>query len=602
MNDQEKKLLDKEITHLYNNLSPTCGGRKEDYFGLYFLQKKWGMKQEDAIKQVTFGGNDYGIDGFYFDEKRHTFIIYQFKYTEDYTQFKGTYRRLIDDGIKVVFESPNGSNYNSIIVSLNNELTKNRPVIEQVAFQFVFLGDCEKAEISNTMQALREDLEAKKHYIESRFNKQIPFYVQYLNVSSVENNALNETMSVTEGKIFDAKRTHKYELDVSTMIKYEGAHDETMTICLVKLTQLYDIYHEMGARLFDRNIRYGLGGDKPVNRAIKNSLRAIIDQKQPPEDFLFNHNGITMYVEDFQQDGDKSYVYDPRILNGAQSLTTYSEFRDGTFDSPNFKNNFSCLENVRVLCKIIKCKDPNFIVNVTINNNRQNPVEPWALHANDLIQLQFADKFKDDLGVYYERQQNAFDNLGWDEREEEGITEGRAVEIVKLAQTLLISDGRIHLVSDRRNIFTNDNIYKSIFNEEQLKSDSRKIVVCYKIQQRLNKFQNEIYEKGWNKYSLIGKARNLLWALLFQGFMNDDKYLASHIDEFGSNMRLTNQFTEYFCKLATTKCKELFAEILAKHSDDVKNERYGFLNTESSFKSCLELAKDKYKWELRHLR
>jgi hypothetical protein len=60
---------------------------------------------------------------------------------------------------------------------------------------------------------------------------------------------------------------------------------------------------------------------------------------------------------------------------------------------------------------------------VTVNNNRQNPVEPWNLRANDLIQLELQDKFRADLQMYYERQENAFDQLSADDLSEYGITE-----------------------------------------------------------------------------------------------------------------------------------------------------------------------------------
>ena len=81
------------------------------------------------------------------------------------------------------------------------------------------------------------------------------------------------------------------------------------------------------------------------------------------------------------------------------------------------------LEQIHVMCRIITDAVPEFVTTVTINNNRQNPVDPWNLHANDMIQLEMQDKFRDDLGVYYERQERAFENLSDDDLEEQGITE-----------------------------------------------------------------------------------------------------------------------------------------------------------------------------------
>src|SRR5205823_9637513 len=109
--------------------------------------------------------------------------------------------------------------------------------------------------------------------------------------------------------------------------------------------------------------------------------------------------------------------------------------------------------DIRVLCRIITNADQKFVTRVTINNNRQNPVEPWNLHANDLIQLELQEKFRNDLGIYYERQENAFDQLSAEDLEEYGITEdGRAIQMLKLTQTFLLSDGFISRVAEMRRV------------------------------------------------------------------------------------------------------------------------------------------------------
>ena len=98
-------------------------------------------------------------------------------------------------------------------------------------------------------------------------------------------------------------------------------------------------------------------------------------------------------------------------------------------------------------------EEPDFVTTVTINNNRQNPVDPWNLHANDMIQLEIQDKFRDDLGVFYERQERAFANLSDEELEEQGITQYKAIELTRLARTLLASDGDIDKLTHFREVF-----------------------------------------------------------------------------------------------------------------------------------------------------
>ena len=113
----------------------------------------------------------------------------------------------------------------------------------------------------------------------------------------------------------------------------------------------------------------------------------------------------------------------PRLLNGAQTVTTVAGFREKNKDNPKLETGKAAFESIRVLCRIITDADQKFVTGVTVNNNRQNPVEPWNLHANDLIQLELQDKFRSDIGLYYERQENAFDQISPEDLDEYGIKE-----------------------------------------------------------------------------------------------------------------------------------------------------------------------------------
>lgn len=115
---------------------------------------------------------------------------------------------------------------------------------------------------------------------------------------------------------------------------------------------------------------------------------------------------------------------------------------------------------LRTLCKIITDADQKFVTSVTVNNNRQNPVEPWNLHANDLIQVELQDKFRSDLQIYYERQENPFDQLSTEDLSDYGIREeSRAIQMLKLTQTFLLTDGNISRLSEMRRVFEDDRVY-----------------------------------------------------------------------------------------------------------------------------------------------
>jgi len=185
-----------------------------------------------------------------------------------------------------------------------------------------------------------------------------------------------------------------------------------MHIGSIRLVDLYNMHAALGSRFFDHNIRYGLGESEAVNRAISRSLRQIVlDQVEQPSVFGFNHNGITLYAERFEPEGKQFRITAPRLLNGAQTVTTVASFVTANKDNPALAKGRPVFDEIRVLCKVITRADQKFVTRVTINNNRQNPVEPWNLHANDMIQLELQDKLRSDLKIYYERQENAFDQL-----------------------------------------------------------------------------------------------------------------------------------------------------------------------------------------------
>ena len=89
---------DRLIDQAYSDLRSTCGGVREDYFGLLYLEKEHKVPRERAVNQIAFGGNDYGFDGFHFDEQRRNLYLFQFKYSDSHSQFKGSLQRLIEIG------------------------------------------------------------------------------------------------------------------------------------------------------------------------------------------------------------------------------------------------------------------------------------------------------------------------------------------------------------------------------------------------------------------------------------------------------------------------------------------------------------------------
>lgn len=582
-------ITDRLIDQAYSDLRATCGGVREDYFGLLFLEHEHQVKREKAINQIAFGGNDYGIDGFHFDEARRNLYLFQFKYSDSHGQFKGSLQRLIDEGVERIFFSPNKDDTkNQILLQLRSCLLENRAIIEQICFRFVFTGNPEEAERSQVLDKLREDLENKKYLVDQFFGERhVGFVVEF------------RSSSGRVGSVRDPRQITTFEIPLTDLVVLDGPAGQKMHIGFIRLADLNGMHLALGQKFFDSNIRYGLGESEAVNRAISNALKQIIlDGSEHPSIFAFNHNGITLFAEHVEKIDGRCRLTAPRLLNGAQTVTTVGDFMAKNKDNPKLKDGQASFEAIQVLCKVITDADQKFVTRVTVNNNRQNPVEPWNLHANDLIQLELQDKFRSDLQIYYERQENAFDQLSVEDLEDYGIKEdSKAIQMLKLTQVFLLTDGLISRLSDMRRVFEDARAYDQVFRPGRLKADSRHILICYKVQFRLRKLANEIEQIGQNKYWFISRSRNLLWALICQGLLNHDE-LDDLAERHGNKIGTPLEYKELLSWLATARVRLLLSEIMQDkgYEEKVRDGNLSFLRTDRAFDKCMEIAYKKWRW------
>ncbi len=581
-------ITDRAIDQAFSDLKKTCGGVRNDYFGLLYLEQEFGIEREQAIAQLAFGGNDYGVDGFHFDGDKRNLYLLQFKFSDSHAQFKESFNRLIENGMERVFGArTQDQKQNQLLLQLKSCLIENESVIDRVCIHFVFTGDPAEAERSQVLDKLREDLENKKYLIDQRFGRPVTLVIEFRSA---------RTRKV--GPTTHLRKTHTYPVQLEETVTRAGPNGETMTIGFMRLVDLQAMYREMGQRFFERNIRAALSESEAVNRSIQQSLkRIVVDGKEDPKVFAFNHNGVTLFAEALAADDGEFKITEPRLLNGAQTVTTFSRFLKANEGNRVLGDRRAALEGIRVVCRIITDAVPEFVTTVTINNNRQNPVDPWNLHANDMIQLELQDKLIQDLGIYYERQERAFENLSDEDLEDLGITEYKAIELTRLARTLLVSDGDLDKFTRFREVFEDDRIYGQVFNESRLKADSRHIVLCYKVQFRLRRLVHDIVDKGTNKYAYVERARNLLWALLCQAMLNDPK-LEERAEEFGRGLGLEAQYTDWLSGLATNRCRFILSDLVADklYAPKAAEGNYSFMRTNAAYKRSMEFAYKRWRW------
>jgi hypothetical protein len=584
-----------ELDKAYKENFEKYGGLKEDYFALIYLCKEFRLTTDEAASSVAFGNNDYGIDAFHIDTDRKALYLYQFKWSDNHHLFEETYRRLRSNGVERIFGKPKqDQEKNQVLIQLKHELNENKFLIKQIVFRFVFNGDEEKATGSKILASLQEDIEKIRYLIDDFFGKEnhVDLAFSYYSNRNARKADIRPVM------------THRFPIKLDDIVASETPSGEKLHVCLIRLVDLYNMHKQMHDRLFERNIRFGLNEDLPANKKIRAALKSIVlEEKDHPNVFVFNHNGITLTAQSLDRKGDNCIeIIEPRILNGAQTITSLGYFiEEENKNNPLIQKNWHILESIKVIAKIITdVTNPEFITKVTICNNQQTPVQPWNLRANDEIQNQLQDFFREKAnGMFYERQEESFSSYNDDDLEEEGYNSehGKAIKIKVLAKTFLSVQGESDKMSRLGDVFESDRDYKKTFSDIYLNADIRKIILAYKVQMALSKTITNITDK-WPKYSYLKNARNLVSALLVQGILNNEE-LDSLCEQYGTDLVIQGNFRAFLTDLLSRRIRPIIADATEKNKqyyDLIEKERYTFFRTKEFYKVCMEIASRKYGW------
>jgi hypothetical protein len=448
------------------------------------------------------------------------------------------------------------------------------------------------------VQALKEDLENKYSLIRKYFGERD---VRYLIAFRSNDEDLSATVPTIQTKV------HAYDLEIKELIQTSTPHGDKLLITFIPLNKILEMYRDLGEKFFDQNIRSGLKRKPETNREIQRSLREILSGDEHAESFSFYHNGISLTALEVTEPEDldrtkvgKIHLLEPRILNGAQTTICLADFVDKNKGDDRVD---SLLKNVRVMARVVNSSEKEFRKKVTISTNRQNPIMPWNLMAHDEIQLKLYDKFREDLGIYYETREDAFSNLSQRELIAMGLKElGSPIEITSFGQTLQAIQGDVARISNVKETFANLNYYKEAFKQHYLGVESRRLVLLYKVQFGLNGARNEIRKKGEEKYHYVGKAKNLIWALLIQGLQNNEDF-EEFVDKYGNSPDLESDFRVLLKDIASPEVRLIMGDTFEKppYAGYLDLGETSFLRNNSTFKDCMSSAKKRYGWEFKIL-
>ncbi|TLY01113.1 MAG: hypothetical protein E6K92_08980 [Thaumarchaeota archaeon] len=581
-------IRNQEINNACSGISSKYSGRKEDYFALLYLMKKFNLTLEEAASQVCFGGNECAIDAFYHDKGTRNLYLFQFKWSENHLLFKDSFEKLVLIGIERIFgHSMWRETQNQFLIKLISCISENKSVIDRILIHFVYNGDPIKAEQSKVLDLLRENLESKKYIIDGYFGRQVDMIFQVVSNKK------------TLGHPFLKKQSAVYPVAFDRSLKVASGSNE-LIVTFVSLEDLYKMYSELGEKFFEKNIRCGLNDGGMTSHEIKMSLNRILAGEEPIEHFTFYHNGVALTAQELEFDSQSVRMTEPRLLNGVQTVKTIKGLVDK--DKKRGIKLRKLLRNVNVMARIVRSRDEEFLKRVTINNNRQNPIMPWNLRANDLIQLHLEERLSDELHIFYERRENSLRNLSDEELEDMNIGTKKSIQICKLAQTLLALHGEVDRISKMKEVFESQRWYNDTFREKYLTADLRKLVVLYKVHYRIPAIVKEIQYLQHEKYSYVGKIRNLLWCLAIQGLLNDEG-LTDHVQTYGTSLVTEANFNYLLKSIASIKLRLILRDTFddRKYQRCIDESKYSFLKTKAAYNDCMKVAGTKFNWKIRDL-
>jgi hypothetical protein len=156
------------------------------------------------------------------------------------------------------------------------------------------------------------------------------------------------------------------------------------------LAHAYDFYeafrkHEWN--LFEWNVRFQIP-NSPVNERIISALSRAKGQKK----FHHYNNGLLITCRHYKIDTTRKRITltGPQIINGCQTVRAICE----AYESMSPDNQQHLRETTRVQVKIIKTTDAEFIGELVISTNDQNPMEPRNLKSNTMEQKDIQKLFR----------------------------------------------------------------------------------------------------------------------------------------------------------------------------------------------------------------
>ncbi|NUP07966.1 MAG: hypothetical protein HOW73_18120 [Polyangiaceae bacterium] len=446
------------------------GNSAADAFPAWWLWRRFEIAPLDAVSLCSNGPGDKGIDGFYLEavDGKPVLHLVQAKLSDSRSYLRTAVTGFEDSlpPLRHMLENgglPHGST-NPVLTRLAARIVDSREHARSMRINFVVLHLCGEDE-----EAIHRSMTDARERFERRAIAELGDY-QF-------------TLSFLGPHQFDPGAAASHVPGAPCRVRFSGAPLETAGAAryyagIGRLADLVSLYRQYGDYLFSKNVRMYLhkAGQQGPGRHLRETLSAITvapsERAMPAEHFAMFHNGVTLYAQTANFEGDSLVVRKPSVLNGCQSVKNAFLF----FEDPAFRGKIDAVrwESIQVPLRVVVSSDEDFVRRVAVANNRQTALRPSAFRANDPLQLRLGERFRS-AGVFYERQEGAFDNFKAARPDELAQDFGNSVEAAvtmeDLAQAVaLVLDRPALSVATKETDLFEDAQYRAIFRESNLEN------------------------------------------------------------------------------------------------------------------------------------
>lgn len=256
------------------------------------------------------------------------------------------------------------------------------------------------------------------------------------------------------------------EISIPTKISFEESGEKwNAAVISVPASWLHNLFHTHGQPLFSANYRGFLGVTK--RRKINTGIRQTAETA--PADFWVFNNGITILTLGFEEQKDgTTKIIGCSIINGAQTTGSI-----GNIDTKRFD-----LSKVRVLARLVACKDQETVRSIVRFNNTQNEITSWDQYSNTETQKRILEQFQE-LGHTYSLKRGFGESIS-----------GLGIEVV--AQPILAFEGSFEEANRGKNgIFDRKSSYNKTFENKS----ARHILFVYTLAKAIDQLRFELKKK-----------------------------------------------------------------------------------------------------------